>query len=41
MRNDTGKSVDCHSLDGKPREVAVSTDSLNLAQPNPYLQLVD
>lgn len=35
MRNGTGKSVDCCSLDGKPREVAISTDSL--AQTNSYL----
>lgn len=27
-RNDTGKSVGCCSLDGKPRGVAISTDSL-------------
>jgi hypothetical protein len=35
MRNGTGKSVDCCSLDGKPREVAISTDIL--AQTNSYL----
>lgn len=35
MRSDAGKSVDCCSLDGKPRALAISTDSL--AQPTFYL----